>query len=189
MRHTSRRFALASLTVAFAFAPILAAQDTPQSTRAKQDVLWARMADSIRRVANETDAVVGVAVMDLTDERAFLLNADEIFPTASTIKIAVLAELYRQDERASGGARLTDLHTVNAKDGVGGSGIMQGFTPGVTRLTNRDLAIMMIAVSDNSATNVLIDRVGMDNVNALLRDAGLTATRLRRRMRERGARE
>jgi beta-lactamase class A len=59
---------------------------------------------------------------------------------------------------------------------------MGGLTPGVTRLTLRDLATMMVAVSDNSATNVLIDRVGMENVNAFLSAQGLRETRLRRKM-------
>ena len=59
---------------------------------------------------------------------------------------------------------------------------MGGLTPGVTKVTNRDLATMMVAVSDNSATNVLIDRVGMDNVNRLLDTLNLAHTRLRRKM-------
>jgi beta-lactamase class A len=59
---------------------------------------------------------------------------------------------------------------------------MNGLTPGVTRVTLRDLATMMVAVSDNSATNVLIDRVGMENVNAMLDSLGLAHTRLRRKM-------
>ena len=59
---------------------------------------------------------------------------------------------------------------------------MGGLTPCVTRITLRDLATMMVAVSDNSATNVLIDRVGMENVNALMDSLGLTHTRLRRKM-------
>ncbi|MFN8581347.1 MAG: serine hydrolase [Gemmatimonadaceae bacterium] len=175
----------ALLTVTLAAPPALAAQDTPESTRSKQDVLWARMEDSVRHIVQSTDAVIGVAILDLTDDRSFLLHADDLFPTASTIKIAVLAELYRQHERAAGGgagARLTDLYTVDAKDIVGGSDIMSGLTPGVTRVTNRDLATMMIAVSDNSATNVLIDRVGMESVNAWLAQQGPTHTRLRRHM-------
>ena len=63
------------------------------------------------------------------------------------------------------------------------SDIMNGLTPGVSRGSPlRDLATMMVAVSDNSATNVLIDRVGMQNVNAMLDSLGLTHTRLRRKM-------
>jgi beta-lactamase class A len=52
----------------------------------------------------------------------------------------------------------------------------------VTRITNRDLAQFMVAVSDNTAANILIDRVGKDNVNATLRGLGLTKTMLRRKM-------
>jgi beta-lactamase class A len=71
---------------------------------------------------------------------------------------------------------------VQASDLVADSDIMNGLTPGVTRITLRDLATMMVAVSDNSATNVLIDRVGMENVNALMDSLGLAHTRLRRKM-------
>ena len=155
--------------------------DTTESVRAKQDLLWGRMEESIGTIVRETDAVVGVAILDLTDQRAFYLNADAIYPTASTIKIAVLAELYRQHERGSG-AKLGDLYTVNAKDGVGTEGILQAMSAGVSRITNRDLALLMVSLSDNSATNVLIDRVGMDNVNAWLAQVGLERTRLRRHM-------
>jgi beta-lactamase class A len=71
---------------------------------------------------------------------------------------------------------------VQASDLVPDSDIMGGLTPGVTRITLRDLATMMVAVSDNSATNVLIDRVGMDNVIAMLDSLNLPHTRLRRKM-------
>jgi beta-lactamase class A len=192
---TAARSAAVLLLAAAAHVP-LTAQDTPASTKAKQDVLWARMEDSVRHIAAATDAVVGVSIVDLTDHRAFHLNADAIYPTASSIKIAILAELYRQDAAARtgdehgaraashtpGGARLSDTYTLDTKDLVGGSGLLGGFSPGVSFLTNRDLATLMIGVSDNSATNVLIKRVGMDNVNALLTRLGLNATRLRRQM-------
>jgi beta-lactamase class A len=59
---------------------------------------------------------------------------------------------------------------------------MGGLTPGVTQVTLRDLATMMVAVSDNSATSILIDRVGMQNVNAFLSEQRLHQTRLRRKM-------
>ena len=60
--------------------------------------------------------------------------------------------------------------------------MLAGMTPGVTRLTNHDLATFMIGVSDNGATNVLIERVGMERVNARLDALGLRETRLRRKM-------
>ncbi len=177
----ARLAAICALMAVLAVPAAASAQDTAESVRAKQDVLWSRMEDSIRAVVSETDAVVGVAIVDLTDKRSYYLNADAAYPTASTIKISVLAELYSQDERG-GGAKLGDLYTVRADDWVGNEGALQAMTPGVTRLTNRDLAALVVTLSDNSATNVLIDRVGMDNVNAWNTRMGLQETRLRRHM-------
>jgi beta-lactamase class A len=124
---------------------------------------------------------MGIVVRDLTDGRELAINADEIFPTASSIKIAVLAELYRQSQSGQG-ARLSDAYTVRKEDLVPDSAIMENLTPGVSRITNRDLAGFVVAVSDNAATNVLIDRVGMENVNRMLDSVGLHQMRLRRKM-------
>jgi beta-lactamase class A len=146
----------------------------------KQKVLWQKLESSIRDVDQHLDGVMGVAIEDLTSGEQFFLHENEVFAQASSIKIAVLAELYRQAQQ--GKLKLTDLYTVQASDLVADSDIMGGLSPGVTRLTLRDLATMMVAVSDNSATNVLIDRVGMENVNAMLDSLGLTHTRLRRKM-------
>ena len=155
------------------------AQTSPPPTE-KQTVLWMKLEKSILDIDRGLDGVMGVAIVDLTDGHKYLLHANDIFPQASSIKICVLAELYRQAQQ--GKLKLTDLYTVNAADLVQDSDIMGGLTPGVTQITLRDLATMMVAVSDNSATNVLIDRVGMDNVNAFLNAQGLRDTRLRRKM-------
>jgi beta-lactamase class A len=158
----------------------------PHADNQKQQVLWEKLKSQIDEVDRNLDGVLGVAILDLTSGQTLLVNADEVFPQASSIKIAVLAELYHQAQQAaqgaSGKAKLTDLYTMQASDLVADSDIMGGLTPGVTRVTNRDLATMMVAVSDNSAANVLIDRVGMDNVNALMDSLGLAHTRLRRKM-------
>jgi beta-lactamase class A len=137
----------------------------------------------VQQVNHDLNGTMGVAIMDLTDSRTLLLNPDAVFVQASCIKVTVLAELYRQEQhRGAGSARLGDLYTVNEADLVADSSIMGGLTPGVTRVTNRDLATFMVAVSDNSATNVLIDRVGMLNVNTMLDSLGLSHTRLQRKM-------
>jgi beta-lactamase class A len=153
---------------------------------AQNDLLWQKLEATIRQVSQELDGTMGVAIMDLTDGRTFLQNPNHVFAQASSIKVAVLAELYRQqqqsDEGMAGKARLGDLYTMDGRDLVADSAIMGGLTPGVTRVTNRDLAVFLVAVSDNSATNVLIDRVGMQNVNALLDSLGLHQTRLQRKM-------
>ncbi len=154
--------------------------------KAQSELLWRKMEAGIQQIDHELDGTMGVAILDLTDGRQFLLNADQEFAQASSIKVAILAELYRQEQQSeqgvSGKAKLSDAYTVETRDLVDGSAIMSGLTPGVTRVTNRDLATFMVAVSDNSATNVLIDRVGMPNVNALLDSLGLHETRLQRKM-------
>jgi beta-lactamase class A len=146
----------------------------------KQKVLWQKLETKITDVDQHLDGVIGVAIEDLNTGDHYLLHEDEVFAQASSIKITVLANLYLQTQQ--GKLKLTDLYTVQSSDLVPDSDIMNGLTPGVTRITLRDLATMMVAVSDNAATNVLIDRVGMQNVNAMLDSLGLTHTRLRRKM-------
>ncbi|HVN19027.1 MAG TPA: serine hydrolase [Dongiaceae bacterium] len=154
------------------------AQNTPSS--AKQKVLWQKLEAKIEQVDEHLDGVMGVAIEDLTTGEHYFLHEDEVFAQASSIKITVLANLYLQAQQ--GKLKLTDLYTVQSSDLVPDSDIINGLTPGVTRVTLRDLATMMVAVSDNSATNVLIDHVGMANVNSMLDSLGLTHTRLRRKM-------
>ena len=147
---------------------------------------WNKLEARVAETVQKFDGEMGVAIVDLTDGRTILKNADRVFPTASSIKIALLLELYRQEQQAregaQGKARLNDLYDVDPKGMVDYSSIMQGLTPGLTKVTNHDLAQFMIAVSDNTASNILIDRVGMENVNATLRSLGLTKTLLRRHM-------
>ncbi len=146
----------------------------------KEQVLWQKLEATVSEVDRNLDGVLAVAILDLSTGQKYLLRADEVLPTASSIKIAILAELYRQAQQ--GKVKLTELYTLQPTDLVGGSGIASVLTPGVTRLTLRDVAGLMISVSDNSAANVIIDRVGMENVNAMLDSLGLTHTRLRRKM-------
>jgi beta-lactamase class A len=163
------------------------AQQTPspdccpaQPTAEKQNILWENLRRTVEQEDRRLDGVLGVAVLDLTDGRTLLWHADDVFPQASSIKITVLAELYRQAQE--GKLKLTDLYTVRKEDDVADSAIFNGLTFGITQVTLRDLATMMIAVSDNSATNVLIDKVGTENVNAMLTAQGLKQTRLQRKM-------
>ena len=162
----------------FFLSPCFAQNATPSP--AKQKMLWQKLEADIHEVDQRLDGVMGVAIEDLASDDHLFLHEDEVFAQASSIKIAVLADLYLQAQQ--GKLKLTDPYTVESSDLVPDSDIMGGLTAGVTRLTLRDLATMMVAVSDNSATNVLIDRVGMENVNAMLDSLGLTHTRLRRKM-------
>jgi beta-lactamase class A len=179
---------LAAFAIVITLASSTFGQQKPEATPRDSggDLLWKKLETRVEEIAGRLDGVMGVAILDLTDGRILLRNADRVFPTASSIKIAILLELYHQDQEtragAKGKAKLDDIYTFDPKDLVEDSQIMAGLTPGVTRVTNRDLAQFMVAVSDNAATNVLIDRVGMQNVNATLRSLGLTKTMLRRKM-------
>src|SRR5881275_1374766 len=179
---------LLALFIALALPASVLAQGKSEPVRIDtgSDLLWKKLEARVAETADRIDGVMGVAILDLTDGRILLHNADRVFPTASSIKIAILLELYRQDQEAHSGAKeksqLDDNYTFDPKDLVEDSRIMAGLTPGVTRVTNRDLAQFMVAVSDNAAANILIDRVGKDNVNAMLHGLGLTKTMLRRKM-------
>src|SRR5260370_28128579 len=186
---------LATLIVALALAGSVGGQLKPlplataSSSAGEQpssDLLWKKLDGHVGEIVERFDGAMGVAILDLTDGRAILKNADRVFPTASSIKIAILLELYHQDQQARAGAqgkaKLNDTYTFDSKELVEFSQIMAGLTPGVTRVTNRDLAQFMVAVSDNTAANILIDRVGTDNLNAMVRGIGLTKTMLRRTM-------
>jgi beta-lactamase class A len=162
-------------------APETPRENLTRPADAQPDLLWQKLHDRVNGITRGLNGVAAVAIVDLGDGRQLLSNADHVAASASTIKLAILAELYRQSQQG-GPARLDDAYVVKASDLVPDSYVLGGLTPGVTRLTNRDLATMMIAVSDNSAANILIDRVGMENVNALLRSLGMTHTCLRRKM-------
>lgn len=144
----------------------------------KEDLLFSRLRGGVERVAADLDGILGLYVKDLGTGRVIELNPDEAFPAASTIKVAILYDLYRQ--AAEGKLDLAEV-TRPPLPRVRGGGALQELG-GQVSLTWRDLASLMLGFSDNEATNLLIGRLGMDPVNRRLEALGLTKTRLRRRM-------
>lgn len=144
----------------------------------KERVLWERLAARVAEVEAHLDGLLAVVVTDLHSGATLRLRADEELPTASVIKVALLYELYRQADE--GRVDLAEL-TRPPMPRVAGGGVLQELGDQV-RLTWRDLAVLTAGWSDNAATNVLIDRVGLGAVDTRLRGLGLTRTRLRRRM-------
>ena len=106
-------------------------------------------------------------------------SADERFPTASAVKLPVLITLMAQVE--NGRFSLDHPLMLRHADQIGGSGILRHLTPGLT-MCLRDWACLMMKVSDNTATNVLIDHVGLENVQAWLRDNGYDDVELRHKL-------
>jgi beta-lactamase class A len=145
----------------------------------KEDVLWSHLRARVQDVEKRLDGVLGLSVKDLKTGTAFEVRPDETFPQASSIKLAVLYELYRQSEEGK-----IDLAQVTRPPlpRVKGGGVLQELGDKVS-VTWRDLAVMMVGWSDNEATNVLINRLGMAAVNHRLEDdLDLDHTRLRRKM-------
>ncbi len=167
-----------SLIVALALAPVAAAEEPALSPQAS--ALHLKLESELNRVAARLDGVMGYVIKDLATGEEFSSNADLVFPTASSIKLAVLVELLRQAQ--AGKVSLDEKHTVRKSETVAGDPILYMLGDGTVSMTLRDLAVFMVVLSDNSATNILIDRVGMENINAEISRLGLTRTQLRRHM-------
>jgi beta-lactamase class A len=98
-----------------------------QSPSEKEQILWQKLETTIHETDQHLDGVLAVAILDLSTGQKYLLHADEVLPTASSIKIAILAELFRQAQQ--GKVKLGDLYTLQKTDIVGGSGIAEALTP------------------------------------------------------------
>ncbi len=129
---------------------------------------------------------VGLVVKDLAGGETLEWSAAERFPAASLIKIPILVEALRQGE--AGQLSLDEFLPIAPADRVGGFGVLKEL-PSLARLSLRDLLTLMIIISDNTATNLCIAKVGLDAVNATAARLGLQATVLQRRMMDMAARE
>lgn len=176
------RFLFSVSLVAFAFAGAAPARAQDKSATLLQGALHAKLDAELTRVSEHLRGVMGYAIKDLTTGEAFNRNAVLVFPTASSIKLAVLLELLRQDQE--GKLSLDEKHTIRHSELPPGDTdpILHMLGDGTATMTLRDVATFMVVLSDNGATNILINRVGMANVNAEVARLGFTETRLRRLM-------
>ena len=102
---------------------------------------------------------VALAVKHLGTGESYNFHGDEPMPTASLIKLAVMIEVYQQ--AAEGKVKLTDSVSLRQDDKVPGSGVLtEHFSPGLT-FPLRDAVHLMMAYSDNTATNLLLDKIGI----------------------------
>src|SRR5215475_5739834 len=109
----------------------------------------------------------------------YSFNGDERVPTASTIKIAVMIEAFARV--AEGRAKWTDELVLTKAARYGGSGILPELGDGL-RLSLQDCVRLMMLLSDNTATNIVLDYLGTDSVNARMNSLGFKQTRLMRRV-------
>lgn len=162
-----RRFLLctwcASVVIGFA---------APRETRELQQ--------AIERIVANSPLRVGVAMKDLATGDEFLVRPDVSFPQGSSIRIHLVAELYRQ--AAAGKFSLDEVRPVPESARVGGYGVLRymGQNNQVS-LSLRDYAVLVATINDNVAANLLTDVVGMDNVNVSLAAQGTPEIKFQRR--------
>lgn len=163
--------ALAVLVLLFVGVSVFA--QTEQA--AKHPVLDAR----IRAEVSQFKGKVSLFAKNLDTGATYELGADDRVPTASTIKIAIMVEAFARV--SEGKAKWADELVLTKEKKVGGSGILNEFADGL-HLTFRDAVTLMMIMSDNTATNLVIDVLTADAVNARMESLGFKETRLMRRV-------
>ena len=137
----------------------------------------------VQEIAARVDGVVGYTILDLTTGERIAHLEGETFPTASAIKLAIVYELFQQ--AAEHRINLDETMTLDRRQAVGGTGVLVEM--GTPTLSIRDYAVLMVTLSDNTATNVLIDRLGINAIAARMQSLGLKDTKLRRHMMDTAA--
>lgn len=138
-----------------------------------------QMQARIRAAIEAFPGAVSLCALNLDTGESFGVHPDERVRTASTIKLPILAAAFAAV--AQGKLRWEDTVELRAEDKISGSGVLNEFSSGL-RFPLRDLAQLMIVVSDNTATNLVLDRLTADFVNAEMDKLGLTQTRVLRKV-------
>jgi beta-lactamase class A len=134
------------------------------------------LASRLTELAKAHHGRVAIGVKHLTTGEEFCLHADEAMPTASLIKLAVMIEVYQQ--AAEGRIHLADPVTLKKEDKVPGAGVLTDhFTPGLT-FPLKDAVSLMIALSDNTATNLVLDKIGIGATAARMEQWGYPNTKI-----------
>ncbi len=145
--------------------------------------LRAKFEQQVQEIAGRVDGVVGYSIVDVTTGERIGHLERATFPAASAIKLAIVYELFTQAEEKK--INLDETMTLDRRQAVGGTGVL--IEMGTPTLSIRDYAVLMVTLSDNTATNVLIDKLGMDRIAARMQGLGLPGTKLRRHMMDTAA--
>jgi beta-lactamase class A len=141
---------------------------------------YERTLQRLERLRARFSGRIGLAARDLSTGEEFLLDHRHAFPTASAIKVPILYQLFRRVD--AGDLSLDDRVELTAGHKVEGSGVLRDLQPGL-QPTVRDIAMLMIIVSDNTATNMAIDLAGGPAaVTEAMRELGLTSIVLHRKI-------
>jgi beta-lactamase class A len=137
--------------------------------------------NAIKKPTKDFNGVLGVSVKNLDNSESEKLNGEMLFPTASVFKLPVIVELYRQIEQ--GELSLEQQVILREQDKVPGSGILKELEEGMP-ISYGDLLRLMMIVSDNTATDLIVEKVGFENINNTMKVLGLTNTRVTKYCRE-----
>lgn len=122
---------------------------------------------------------IGIAAKDLDTQESFLYHEDRLFPAASIIKLPILVECLRRTERNE--ISLLQIVTLKEEEKVGGAGVLLDLHEGLP-LTVKDLCTLMIVISDNTATNMIIDLLRIERIAQTMREIGMMSSRLERKL-------
>ena len=159
-----------------AFALLLAAAAGPFAAAQTRRETMDR---KVRAAIAEFQGTVRLYARNLDTGETYGIGENDKVRTASTIKLPIMATVFRAV--ADGRAKWDETLTLREEDKVSGSGVLREFSDGL-KLPLRDVVHMMIVVSDNTAANMVIERITADAVNAEMDRYGLTATRSMRKV-------
>jgi len=152
----------------------------PQAaTEASMETKWALLEKDILRSVRDFQGELGYVIKDLQTGRTIVRNQDRRFPSASLVKIPIMAACLKAVDE--GRVSLEEVLTLKRTDKVRGSGRLRASPPG-TPVTVEKLLEIMITDSDNTAANMLIDLLGFDYLGLTFRELGLERTNLARKM-------
>lgn len=126
---------------------------------------------TVKSITSDIGGTWGIVLKDLSTHEEWALNKDEVFYSASVVKLPIMAAIYKASDEDK--FQLHDEVTLREKELVGGAGVLQHMTPGF-KISIQDLVTLMIIQSDNTATNMLIDLVGVSYIQDVMKEIGMT---------------
>jgi len=144
-----------------------------------RDILKQKTEKDLQTIIATSPSLTGLMAVDLSSGESIGINENIIFAQASAIKIPILMEVYKQAHEKK--FALSDIRPLLPSNTVAGSGILNVMVDPVNQ-SIRHLCFLMIGLSDNSATNTLIELVGLKNVTNTMQSLGFSNTKLQRKM-------
>ncbi len=141
---------------------------------------------ALLKLISSGEGTYGVSIYHFETKECFEYHLDELFYSASIIKVPIMAAVFAH--AAEGKCSLSDKIQVREEDIVPGDGIIKYLSPGI-EWTIHDLIVLMIIESDNTATNVLIDLVGIDQINTYMKEWGFDQSHLHHKLQIKAGRD